>query len=441
MSSRGSLVLSSPLFSHVINAPVSHLVCDHCLARPSLMDDDPNSSSARLDRCSGCRVVHYCTKPCQRQAWRKHKHECKYLKNVAPRVPPSIVRLLERTVKQIHEKPDYHELLPDKRKRRFSDLMSHKDEIVGDREKMEAFHSFTEVLYSCVGRELYTTQELLEVYCRILINSVEITDDFGNSVGTGVYLALSAVDHSCKPNVSVTFHGNTARLRAIENIKEPLLQNIRLNYLTQIVPRDERRRRLKQQYYFDCNCDLCLDKDADNVIESFVCPKCFQAVPVDALKCKSCLDIVTKEELNKRRAKYYEVTNGLDSSDVDSRRALENYQRMVGVVHPMDWRMIDASEQAMSAALEENKLLKFVEIGSSLVEPYLKYYPEYSPSLGLHLMKVGKAALYVEDEDKAVEMLWKALKIITVSHGDNHNLYGYLSRFPTLASNYHNITC
>jgi len=423
MSSRGSLVLSSPLFSHVVSSPVSHLVCDHCLDRPSLyMEDDPVSPSSRLDRCSGCKLVHYCCKPCQRQAWRKHKDECKYLKNVAPRVPPSIVRLIARTVKETHERPDYSEILPGGRRRSFSDLMSHKDEIVEDRHKMEAFHSFVEVLFACVGREVYSTEEVLEVYCRVLINSVEITDSFGNSIGTGVYLGLSAVDHSCKPNVSVTFVGKTALLRAIENVEEPSFQNIRINYLTEILPRHERQRRLKEQYYFDCNCDLCLDEDADSLIESFVCPKCFKAVPVNAQKCSSCLDNVTTAELNKRRAQYLEVINGMKGTS-----DMERYVSMVGVVHPMDWRMIDKAEKAMSAALEENKLIKFVEIGSSLVEPYQTYYPEYSPSLGLHLMKVGKAALYVQDEHKAVEMLWKAVKIVAVSHGEKHKLYGYLS--------------
>lgn len=39
-----------------------------------------------------------------------------------------------------------------------------------------------------------------------------------NAIGTGIYLGVSVVDHSCKPNAVATFEGTTLSIRLIEDI-------------------------------------------------------------------------------------------------------------------------------------------------------------------------------------------------------------------------------
>lgn len=50
------------------------------------------------------------------------------------------------------------------------------------------------------------------------VNSFSICDQELHSIGTGIYLAASVVDHSCKPNAVVTFEGTTLIMRALETL-------------------------------------------------------------------------------------------------------------------------------------------------------------------------------------------------------------------------------
>lgn len=50
------------------------------------------------------------------------------------------------------------------------------------------------------------------------VNSFSICTQELQSVGTGMYLAASIVDHSCKPNAVVTFEGTTLIMRNLENM-------------------------------------------------------------------------------------------------------------------------------------------------------------------------------------------------------------------------------
>lgn len=40
-----------------------------------------------------------------------------------------------------------------------------------------------------------------------------------NSIGTGIYLGASVIDHSCTPNAVAVFQGTTLSIRAVENIR------------------------------------------------------------------------------------------------------------------------------------------------------------------------------------------------------------------------------
>ena len=54
--------------------------------------------SQSLRRCTGCMVVWYCGKTCQKQSWIEHKAECKSLAAVKPNIPPDSVRLIARII-------------------------------------------------------------------------------------------------------------------------------------------------------------------------------------------------------------------------------------------------------------------------------------------------------------------------------------------------------
>lgn len=60
-------------------------VCSYCLIE---------SDISTLKRCTGCKIVRYCTPACQRKDWKLiHKNECSLLQRL-PGIPPTPVRAL-----------------------------------------------------------------------------------------------------------------------------------------------------------------------------------------------------------------------------------------------------------------------------------------------------------------------------------------------------------
>lgn len=52
----------------------------------------------------------------------------------------------------------------------------------------------------------------------MVVNGFNILDSEMNSIGTGIYLGASVIDHSCTPNAVAVFQGTTLSIRAVEDI-------------------------------------------------------------------------------------------------------------------------------------------------------------------------------------------------------------------------------
>ncbi|RZC33209.1 SET and MYND domain-containing protein 4 [Asbolus verrucosus] len=78
-------------------------------------------------------------------------------------------------------------------------------------------------------------------------------------VASGAFAFLSLLNHSCCPNVTRFCYGSTIVLRAIQSIRkgEQCLDNY--GYHHALMPKTERQKYLKSQYYFDCACAACAD--------------------------------------------------------------------------------------------------------------------------------------------------------------------------------------
>lgn len=76
-------------------------------------------------------------------------------------------------------------------------------------------------------------------------------------IGGGVYPTLSLFNHSCDPGVVRYFRGTKVVVRAIKRI--PKGQNVAENYgpIFTVMNREERRAKLKLQYWFECQCTAC----------------------------------------------------------------------------------------------------------------------------------------------------------------------------------------
>ena len=90
----------------------------------------------------------------------------------------------------------------------------------------------------------------------MVINSLNISDDeLKETVGSGLYLSASALNHSCEPNCIITFVGSRLKVTALKRIElneEPLI-----SYIELICAKTERQEQLQRLYYFKCECQRC----------------------------------------------------------------------------------------------------------------------------------------------------------------------------------------
>lgn len=164
-----------------------------------------------------------------------------------------ILRLLLRLKNDESLMAVKYELPDEMGHRALSDLLTHYDEIFNDAKRVSFFHAICERFTKC-GIE-FVKDELFLLFCRICINSFSILNSDLNTIGTALYIQASVFDHSCTPNTSTIFDGVSLEVRAIKTI-EPN-EKISINYVDIKLPRAERKSKLLEQYYFQCNCPRC----------------------------------------------------------------------------------------------------------------------------------------------------------------------------------------
>lgn len=60
--------------------------------------------------------------------------------------------------------------------------------------------------------------ELMGIYGRICTNCFNILDNNMNTIGAGIYLGASVIDHSCIPNAVAVFEGTTIYIRTLKDL-------------------------------------------------------------------------------------------------------------------------------------------------------------------------------------------------------------------------------
>ncbi|KGL74452.1 SET and MYND domain-containing protein 4, partial [Tinamus guttatus] len=127
-------------------------------------------------------------------------------------------------------------------------------------------------------------------------------------LATAFFPVLSLLNHSCSPNVSVSFNGAAATVRASQPI--PRGQEIFHCYgPDRCRMRVAERQQLLRQYFFECHCQACLEElgsDGKSLVSkrnSFCCPSCQASMQgEDTLCCsnEACALSVSRESLSQR---------------------------------------------------------------------------------------------------------------------------------------------
>ena len=112
------------------------------------------------------------------------------------------------------------------------------------------------------------------------------------TIGCGVYLTARFINHSCDPNTRITtFDGDTLLLHCIKDIESnsEITFSYGGNYRWQIM--SERKRMLKNSYFFDCQCEACSAR-RQPVSNALVCSECSGPVVSDGpMTCQKCGEV------------------------------------------------------------------------------------------------------------------------------------------------------
>ncbi|XP_051013911.1 SET and MYND domain-containing protein 4 [Acomys russatus] len=126
-------------------------------------------------------------------------------------------------------------------------------------------------------------------------------------LATGIFPVVSLLNHSCRPNTSVSFTSTVATIRAAQHIRKG--QEIVHCYgpHESRMRAAERQRKLSAQYFFDCNCPAChaetLGTAAAPRWEAFCCSTCRACMQGnDVLSCsnQACTESVSRDRLVSR---------------------------------------------------------------------------------------------------------------------------------------------
>ena len=215
--------------------------------------------------CPECGLVSYCSWACRARD-DLHQHECRYLRQAGTVPLRDEVRVMIRAVgKLVDTGGEMRDLLaaggegdrvPGREDlRRFSELLSHKEDFLKSKEKTEDIKLLYDETEEFLGDDMPPFNTFMEVLGRLYINGFEICDAEMETYGWGVYLGPSVLDHSCQPNCVVSFTGKNLTVTTTQQVSS--LAEARISYLNPKLPTQLRLEKLRHNYYFTCICNKC----------------------------------------------------------------------------------------------------------------------------------------------------------------------------------------
>ncbi|XP_015122565.1 histone-lysine N-methyltransferase SMYD3 isoform X2 [Diachasma alloeum] len=400
---KGTTILTAEPFAFVLSDHHRKERCDQCF------------KSCKISRCAGCQYVFYCGRNCQRKAWPIHKVECPNIKRIHPRILPDAARIMARIIiKLSHNGKEEQGFYTPQKYRVFHDLMSHVMDIKEDMKKMEHFTSLSIVLVEFLPMNILPdVKELLGIFGRMSVNSFNILDTDMTSLGVGIYLGPSIIDHSCKPNSTAIFEGTTLIIRTLCDLPALDWSKIHITYIDILKDTKTRRAELQKSYYFFCECERCNSPETIEIAAACPNKKCTypcQSTDAHCMKCGEEFPEYFKErfdevsELSVFHLEKMENTAYLDAA----RMCLEKQE---GVLHPYNLLVVRMLEMALAAAMELERW----------EDAEIFYFGETHPMTGqVHFVR-AKLLSFQKNSRLGLEYITKAAELIKISFGDDHS--------------------
>uniref|UniRef100_H3C8T2 [histone H3]-lysine(4) N-trimethyltransferase n=1 Tax=Tetraodon nigroviridis TaxID=99883 RepID=H3C8T2_TETNG len=255
----GDVIFSEPSLAAVVFDSLAERICHSCFRRQE-----------KLQKCSQCKFAHYCDRTCQRAGWAEHKLECGAIKAFGKAPNENIRGVGHVQLTTVEELEDH-----------IADLQ--EDEL---KELKVDIHNFLD--YWPRNSKQHTIDDISHLFGVINCNGFTVSDQRGlQAVGVGLFPNLCLVNHDCWPNCTVILNHGKIELRSLGKIAEG--EELTVAYVDFLNLSEERRRLLKTQYFFDCQCEHCRNRTKDDLK--------LAGREVDGLKVvKICRDAIDRTE-------------------------------------------------------------------------------------------------------------------------------------------------
>ncbi|XP_076023693.1 N-lysine methyltransferase SMYD2-A-like [Genypterus blacodes] len=399
----GELLFSSPAYSYVLSAKERGCYCDHCFNRKE-----------GLARCGKCKKAFYCNVNCQKADWAMHKLECGALIAFAENWCPSessrlVARILAKKKTQKERCASEKILL-------IGDIQSHVEDV--DNEKREMNEGDMAGLHRFFSKHLDIPdhKDLLTLFSQVACNGFTIEDDELSHMGTAIYPDVALINHSCLPSVIVTFKGTAAEVRAVRDMKPG--DEVLISYIDLLYPTDDRNLRLRDSYYFTCNCKECKSKSKDKV----------------KIKLRKLRDPIEPEVISnmvryaRNTIREFRAAKHNKSPSELLEMCELSLEKMGAVFDDANVYVLHMMYQAMGVCLYMQDWEGAIRYGEKLLKPYTQVYPAYSLNVSSMYLKLGRIYMGLERHSMGLSALKKAMAIMEVAHGKDHHYLAELRK-------------
>uniref|UniRef100_A0A668A500 [histone H3]-lysine(4) N-trimethyltransferase n=1 Tax=Myripristis murdjan TaxID=586833 RepID=A0A668A500_9TELE len=393
----GELLFSCPAYSCVLSVKERGCYCEFCFNRKE-----------RLARCGKCKKAFYCNASCQKGDWAMHKLECSAMIAFGENWCPSeTVRLVARI---LAKKKAQKDRCASEKLLLIGEIQSHVEDIDNKRREMNegdiaGLHHF----YS-KHLDFPDHSDLLLLFSQVACNGFTVEDEELYHMGTALYPDVALINHSCLPSVIVTYNGTMAEVRAVQDMNPG--DEVLISYIDLLYPTDDRNDRLRESYYFTCDCQECKTKSKDKV----------------KLKVHKRSDPINPEVISNMVRYGRNAVREFRAANLDSHappsELLEICERsldkMGAVFDDSNVYMLHMMYQAMGVCLYMEDLDGAISYGEKILKPYCQLYPAYSLNVSSMYLKLGRLYLALDRHSTGLSALKKALAIMEVAHGKDH---------------------
>ncbi|KAG1927305.1 N-lysine methyltransferase SMYD2-B isoform X1 [Pimephales promelas] len=399
----GELLFSCPAYSYVLSVNERGLICEQCFTRKK-----------GLARCGKCKKAFYCNVNCQKKNWSMHKLECHAMCTFGESWCPSeTVRLVARIIARLR---DQKERSPSEKLLVLKDMEDHMEDLDNEKREMTEAHIAGLHHFYSKHMDFPDHQALLTLFSQVHCNGFTVEDEELSNLGLAIFPDIALMNHSCCPNVIITYRGVNAEVRAVQEISPG--EEIYISYIDLLYPTEDRIEKLRDIYYFSCDCKECTTKSMDKV-------KMKMRKLGDKISQKDTRDMVryarkTMEDF--RGAKH-------EKSPAELLEMCElSIDKMSTVFDDSNVYILHMMYQAMGVCLYMENYDEAVRYGEKVMKSYTVLYPAHSLNIASMYMKMGRLYIVLDRKSTGISSLQKALAIMEVVHGKDHTYVKELKR-------------